>query len=100
MKFALTHFLLYLLLATHVCAKETPAPSANAQFIENKGQNTDQHGTERRDIDAKIEANGVTMFVGDGEMHYQWVAPPDLPQGEEKDSRLSTRKENGIKNES
>ncbi|MCB9047064.1 MAG: T9SS type A sorting domain-containing protein [Chitinophagales bacterium] len=53
---------------------ENATPATSAQFIANKGQVADQYGTLRRDIDAKIEAGGVTMFVGDGQLHYQWVA--------------------------
>ncbi len=47
--------------------------NSQVQFIQNKWQVTDQHGVVRKDIDVKIEANGVVMFVGDGEIHYQWV---------------------------
>ncbi len=56
------------------------------QFITNKGQVTDQYHQPRTDIDAKIEQGGVTMFVGSGQLHYQWVKNTDpsltLPQGE------------------
>lgn len=44
----------------------------NIQILPNKGQVTDQYRLPRKDIDFKIECNGVTLFVGDGEMHYQW----------------------------
>lgn len=71
MKHAIIYLLLYLLLSPMVYAKNNS--KSPTQFIENKGQVTDQHGVVRRDIDAKIEANGVTMFVGDGEIHYQWL---------------------------
>ncbi|MBW7913601.1 MAG: T9SS type A sorting domain-containing protein [Taibaiella sp.] len=56
------------------------------QFIQNKGQITDQHGVVRKDIDAKVEANGVVLFVGDGEMHYQWMAP------QSQNSKVKTQK--------
>lgn len=49
--------------------------SSPVQFMANSGQITNQHGVVRHDIDAKIEANGVVMFVGKGQLHYQWVAP-------------------------
>ena len=78
MKNTLTYFLLCFLITTSVFAKkETSVAGAynTVQFIENKGQVTDQHGAVRRDIDVKIEANGVVMFVGDGEIHYQWSRP-------------------------
>jgi hypothetical protein len=77
MKNTLTYFLLCLFLSPTVYAKKegklAPVANSTVQFLENKGQITDQHGIVRRDIDVKIEANGVTMFVGNGEMHYQWV---------------------------
>ncbi len=41
-------------------------------FIENKGQITDQHGIVRSDIDFKLQAPGLTMFIGNGQVHYQW----------------------------
>lgn len=45
------------------------------EIVENKGQITDQYHNPRTDIDAKIQANGVTMFIGNGAIHYQWVKP-------------------------
>ncbi len=42
-------------------------------FIENKGQVTDQDGQLRLDIDMKLDAGAVTIFLGDGQLHYQWV---------------------------
>src|SRR5690606_12043723 len=63
-------------------AGENNGTGSPAQFMQNKGQITDQHGIIRKDIDAKVEANGVTMFVGNGEIHYQWQAPLYLsPKG-------------------
>lgn len=41
-------------------------------FTENIGQVTDQHGTRRQDIDFTVKANGVSVFLGDAAMHYQW----------------------------
>ncbi len=42
-------------------------------FIENKGQVTDQFGNARNDIQFKLSAGkGLNVFVGNGEMHYQW----------------------------
>ncbi|MCB9045839.1 MAG: T9SS type A sorting domain-containing protein [Chitinophagales bacterium] len=65
-----------LLMCLHASSKEgnNIANSASTQFIANKGQVTDQYHGARPDIDAKIEAGGVTMFIGDGQLHYQWVA--------------------------
>ncbi|MBW7913878.1 MAG: SBBP repeat-containing protein, partial [Taibaiella sp.] len=64
-------YILFLLLPASISAKD----NNHIQILENKGQITDQHGAMRKDIDVKLEANGVTMFVGDGEIHYQWSRP-------------------------
>lgn len=42
-------------------------------FIENKGQITDQYRQVRTDIDLSIPGNGMTLFVGDGQLHYQFA---------------------------
>lgn len=44
-------------------------------FIENKGQIVDQHNRQRPDIDFKIETGAITIFIGDGQLHYQWNKP-------------------------
>ncbi len=68
-----------LLIQTTVTAHEgdkqpaTTIGNNSLQLIANKGQLTDQDGQLRRDIDAKAEHNGVTMFVGNGQLHYQWI---------------------------
>ena len=43
------------------------------QFIRNSGQITDQYRQPRPDVAAKIESNGVALFVGGGALHYQWM---------------------------
>lgn len=53
-------------------------------LLENKGQVVDQHGHPRTDIDFKINTPEVSVFVGNGQLHYQWTktdAPvvPTLP---------------------
>ncbi|MBN8669318.1 MAG: T9SS type A sorting domain-containing protein [Chitinophagales bacterium] len=48
------------------------AAATQPQFIENKGQITDQYGAARRDIDYKLSGGDVTLFVGNGQLHYQW----------------------------
>ena len=45
---------------------------APLSFMENKGQVTDQHGIPRKDIDVKIGARGMNIFIGKGEIHYQF----------------------------
>lgn len=47
-------------------------------FLENKGQIIDQNHKQRKDIDFKLEANGMVMFVDNGELHYQWFKQQDV----------------------
>ncbi|OSZ81942.1 hypothetical protein CAP35_01330 [Chitinophagaceae bacterium IBVUCB1] len=51
-------------------------------FIENKGQIIDQNNNLRHDIQFKLEAPGINIFIGNGQMHYQWYKveeqSPDL----------------------
>lgn len=44
-----------------------------AVFTENKGQVKDQYGHARPDIDFKVNGGGVTVFIGQGEIHYQFA---------------------------
>jgi hypothetical protein len=46
-------------------------------FLENKGQVTDQHGNQRSDISFRTGGNGLTLFAGNGQLHYQWMATTD-----------------------
>ncbi len=43
-------------------------------FLENKGQIVDQDGKRRTDIDYQLNAGGMQLFIGDGQLHYQWVS--------------------------
>src|ERR1035437_7142026 len=42
-------------------------------FIENKGQVRDQNGNYRADIQYILQANGITIFIGAGNIHYQFA---------------------------
>lgn len=42
-------------------------------FIENKGQIVDQHGKHRKDIDFKLAGNSLNVFIGKGQIHYQFA---------------------------
>ncbi len=66
-----TIIFLFLLQAFTLSAREAAQPKP-LSFIENKGQIVDQHGKHRSDIDFKAEGDGVVMFVGDAQLHYQW----------------------------
>src|SRR5690606_11032316 len=81
MKTRLYTIMLLLLLSAHqqVSAREPNPISAKANlcFIANAGQVTDQHQHPRKDIDYKLNAPGINIFIGNGELHYQWVKSPD-----------------------
>lgn len=80
---------LCLLLCVNITAKEQPKDNS-LFFIENAGQITDQHHQQRKDIDYKLEVNGVTLFVGNGQLHYQWVKGQNSKVKNEKDIDLNT----------
>lgn len=42
-------------------------------FIENSGQVKDQFGQVRKDADFKIATPGMSIFIGSGHIHYQWM---------------------------
>lgn len=58
-------------------ASEGKAISNNALagFIENKGQVRDQYNQPRNNIDYKLPAGALNIFIGAGELHYQWARP-------------------------
>lgn len=47
-------------------------PDTGIYFIENKGQITDKHGNIRGDIQFKLVAPGLQVFIGKGRLHYQF----------------------------
>lgn len=44
-------------------------------FLANAGQITDQYSQARTDIDFRLSAAGVNVFIGKGSLHYQWAKP-------------------------
>jgi hypothetical protein len=55
-------------------AKNRPAATTNQlYFIENKGQVTDQFHNARRDIQFALHGQGITVFIGQGQLHYQFA---------------------------
>lgn len=46
---------------------------SSVSFIENKGQLIDQHNVSRKDIQFALQQKGMSIFVGNGEFHYQWM---------------------------
>ncbi len=63
--------------AEGVCAAEGEAFSSKpvAGFIQNVGQVRDQHNHLRNEIDFKLPAGVLNIFIGAGELHYQWTKP-------------------------
>lgn len=72
------------------CAPNASAKSGNpdavsgaiktVNFIENKGQITDQNHVYRSDIDFKLSSQkGISIFIGNSTIQYQWAAPLTKP---------------------
>ncbi len=53
-------------------SKQFSASNSNPYFIENKGQVTDQNGGRRQDVQYKLAGSGVNVFIGNGQVHYQF----------------------------
>ena len=47
--------------------------SGKLLFIENKGQITDQNGQPRNDIQFVLPSSGMTLYIGNGTLHYQFM---------------------------
>jgi hypothetical protein len=69
---SLTVLLPFLLRAEPGSSYQKHASNVPGVFIENKGQITDQNGIEREDIGFKTEIKGISVFIGKGQIHYQW----------------------------
>src|SRR6185295_9478520 len=70
-------FAVLLIAASFLASARTPITKQFNQqssllFIENKGQIADQNGKQRKDINFKLEASGMNVFIGNGAIHYQW----------------------------
>ena len=65
---ALTHF-------SAAAIDKSQAAFANKKvcFVENKGQIRDQYGNSRHDIDYMLRGSGFTLYVANGELHYQFT---------------------------
>jgi hypothetical protein len=59
--------------ATIATGKVVPAyGTSKLAFVENKGQIRDQNGKARTDIDYVLPAPGINIFIGNGQLHYQF----------------------------
>ena len=52
-------------------------------FLENKGQITDQHNNKRTDIQYMLASNGLNVFIGNGQIHYQFNQLNGMPSPQE-----------------
>jgi hypothetical protein len=71
--FSLASALLLSLHANAKTAENFKANNSSLVFIENKGQIIDQNGKHRKDIDFKLAGKGLNIFIGDGQIHYQFA---------------------------
>jgi hypothetical protein len=59
-----------------MCAAKNDVDASTAQnrlhFQENKGQVIDQYNHSRTDIQFSVGGNGMKVFIGDGQLHYQF----------------------------
>lgn len=60
--------------------------ASNLFFLENKGQITDQHYKQRKDIDFKFTATkDLNVFVANGAIYYQWAKATNLKSLQESE---------------
>jgi Secretion system C-terminal sorting domain/Beta-propeller repeat len=62
----------------------------NLVFIENKGQLRDQYGHPRPDIQYYVHSNGVTAYIGNGQVHYQFCRQLQGNSNHDAQSRFAT----------
>src|SRR5579872_1873274 len=48
------------------------ATTQDLYFIENKGQIKDQNANPRNDVQYAVQAPGITVYIGNGQLHYQF----------------------------
>lgn len=68
--------LILLLLQVLVYGRNTDKARLQAQplsFLENKGQIRDQKGNVRTDIDFIMHSGDMTLYIGEGTLHYQFI---------------------------
>lgn len=79
------YLLFSILFSTNLLAASKLKNSEALFFTENKGQITDQYAHPRNDIQFAIKDKGMTLFVGNGQLHYQFTKLEDanLPSNEQ-----------------
>jgi len=69
-----------------VTAKDVPAATGAQSFkkpfcfVENKGQIADENNHKRRDIDYKLSSPGMNLYIGNGQLKYQFKKTEGTPQ--------------------
>jgi hypothetical protein len=59
-----------------LCAQPVKVPKKSKRdycFVENKGQIKDQYGAVRNDVQYALLADGLSIFIGNGQIHYQFI---------------------------
>ena len=73
MKVALLTTLCFILFHTAIGKEGVTAKlKGNIAFRKNVGQIIDQNGNRRNDVHYKLYTPGLSVFVGNGSLHYQW----------------------------
>lgn len=85
---------------TITAKEEITKPSKSLAFIENKGQIINQSNRPRKDIDFKLDAGDITIFIGNGHLHYQWEKPVATQDTKEElhVSQVTKNKFNSLQN--
>jgi len=73
------YLLIALLLLWHVNGygrtQQVTSNKLPLSFIEHKGQLKDQNGHKRKDVDFILPTPGMTLYIGNGQLHYQYKLP-------------------------
>ncbi len=83
-----------LLLAAPAQSRDKHAGESHAiaplLFRENKGQIIDQFKNARTDIDFSLSGQGLSAFIGQAAIHYQWIKPVATPVAQNSFPRTHT----------
>lgn len=73
---------------TNIADIKKRVAQAGLVFTENNGQVKDQYGHFRGDIDFKVNGEGVNVFIGPGEIHYQFAKAVTTEKHEANTAKL------------
>ena len=93
---------LLLLFAAHSAFAQNAHGVSNTAFtkrpltiVENKGQVKDQYGKPRHDIQYKTGSGALSVFIGNGQLHYQW-SKAENKRPDNKHGMCGRRREAGL----